>query len=218
MGKKYKPDYMLWDALKEVNTMGAGHASTSLSALTEKKVEIKLTKGGFLPINKIPRYLGLKNELVTGIYIRVRGDLVGSPVLLFPRNYALRLADILKGERIGTTRVLNSGDRSILGEMGGIVMLSYMNVLGDFLDMNLRFSVPSVAFDMAGSIIRFILVTIPGKTSHALLLRTDFFCGKGKIGGRFILLLDKKSTELMLDKLMKKYYPAKTHSFKMPWI
>ncbi len=200
-----RKDYVSQDALEEVNAIAARHLNTLLSTMIDKKVEMEGIRGGIFPLNKIPRSLRFKNELIAGIYLQVGDEIKASSMLLFPRNSALSLVDIKRGQKIGTTRVLTREDRSILRELGGVVIFSYMNTLSDFLDINLQFSAPSIAFDMANSITRFMLSTIPSKISHILLLKTDFLCGgKKEIRATFILLLDKKSTNFLLKKINRK--------------
>lgn len=192
------------DALQEVATIGMGHATIALSELIDKRIDIEMSGMDLVPIDQIASQLGQKNMLVTGIYLRLRGDLTGTSLLFFPRDSALSLVDMLNGRESGSTTVMRSIDRSALGELGSILTASYVNTLAELLDLEFEMSVPSVVFDVASAIVYFVLSSVKESINYSLVSTTEFISSEESIHGEFVFLLDDKSIKNILDKIYVK--------------
>ena len=209
------PEFQL-DALREVATIGMGHATKSLSEMINRKIDIEMSKIELIPVGQIASRLKQKNTLVTGIYLRLRGDLRGTSLLFFSRGSALLLADILNNRKLGTTTVLRKIDRSALGELGSILTASYFNALTELLDLKVEISVPSVVFDIASAIIYFVLLSTREVVTYSLVSQTEFVSSGGSISGEFIFLLNDESIHNMLDAIYKKLESTGARSYEHP--
>ncbi|MBN2013605.1 MAG: chemotaxis protein CheC [Candidatus Altiarchaeota archaeon] len=192
------------DALQEIATIGMGHATIALSELIDRRVDIEMSGMDLIPLDQIASCVGQKNMLVTGIYVRLRGDLAGTSLLFFSRESALSLVDVLNGREPGTTDVMKSIDRSALGELGSILSASYVNTLAEFLDLEVELSVPSVVFDIASAIVYFVLLSVKESINYSLVSQTEFMCSGGSLRGEFVFLLDDKSIGNILKAIQTK--------------
>jgi len=192
------------DALREVATIGMGRATLSLSEMINRKIDIEMSNIELIPVEQIASRVGQRNMLVTGIYLRLRGELLGTSLLFFSRESALLLADILNNRELGTTTVMRQIDRSALGEMGSILTASYFNALTELLDINVEISVPSVVFDIASAIVYFVLLSTTESIKYSLISRTEFISSEKSISGEFLFLLNDKSIQNLLDAVYKK--------------
>jgi chemotaxis protein CheC len=197
------------DALQEVSTIGMGNATIAFSELIRGKVEIKLSKLELIPVDRIAGRLGQKNMLVTGIYLRMRGDINGTSLLFFSRESAIVLADILNEREPGTTNVLKEIDRSALGELGSILSASYLNSIADLLDLDVEISVPSVVFDIASAITYFVLLSSHDTIKYSLVSQAEFVSSENSIKGEFLFLLDEATIIKLLDSVYNKLKSSK---------
>jgi chemotaxis protein CheC len=187
------------DALFEVMSIGMGHSSMALSHLVKDKIEVKLDSMDLLPLSQIPSHLGSESVLSTAVYLRILGELSGTTLLVFPRDTALLVTDILHGRPTGTTKIIGKEDRSGIEEMGNILTASFLNAMSDFLKIKIVPSTPVTVFDVSNSIVRFVLIGVKKQVDHCLMTKVDFISSKGAVKGNFLLLLDSESLDKMVS-------------------
>ncbi|MBU0982018.1 chemotaxis protein CheC, partial [Patescibacteria group bacterium] len=141
------------DALKEVVNIGAGNASTALSQLVNKDVDVFVPKIFFDTISKVADYLGESEKVQTVILLKMLGDITGSVLLIFPPESAVKLTGLLTNNPKEKLQELDEIDKSALCEVGNILTGTCFSALSKFLDMSILQSVPGTASDMLGSVI-----------------------------------------------------------------
>lgn len=189
------------DALKEVSTIGMGHAATALSQLVGETIYLRVPRVTVTDIAQVPELIGGAEREVVGITLRVLGDARGNILLVFPSESAQRLLACLlrQGE---TTAVLDELGASTLKEVGNILASAYLNALGSLLHMTLIPSVPMLAWDMAGAVVDHVLIELSQAGDLALMVETEFYgvtSGTDRIRGHFFLLPDPASLGFILD-------------------
>jgi chemotaxis protein CheC len=187
------------DALFEVMSIGMGHSSMALSSLVKDKIEVKLDSMDLLPLSQIPTHLGSESVLSTAVYLRIIGELSGTTLLVFPRDTALLVTDILHGRQAGTTKIICKEDRSGIEEMGNILTASFLNAMSDFLKIKIVPSTPVTVFDVSNSIVRFVLIGVNKKVDQCLITKVNFISSLGAVKGNFMLLLDCESLDKMVS-------------------
>ncbi len=189
------------DALVEVGNIGMGHAATALSRMINKKVEMTVPYINLLPVERLPEIFGNVESLVAGVYMEIEGDANGKVLLLFPRESALHLADLLMGREIGATKVLSEIDQEALKEVGNILLGNHLTALHQFTGLNMRQSIPKLAFDMIGALMDFLIIELSKVSAEALVIETQLLEPTNKIKGYFIFLLDPDSPAKILAAL-----------------
>src|SRR2546429_5018909 len=141
------------DALREVANIGAGHAATALSQLTNRRIMISVPQINIARLEEVPNLLGHPQEVVAAVLMHMLGDLTGRTLLLFPESVARRLCDMLLRRPIGTTAAFDALEQSCLKEAGNILSGASMNALSDFMGMLLLPSVPSLVGDLSSPVL-----------------------------------------------------------------
>src|SRR5947207_7993448 len=119
------------DALREVANIGAGHAATALSQLTNRRIMISVPQINIARLEEVPNLLGHPQEVVAAVLMHMLGDLTGRTLLLFPESVARRLCDMLLRRPIGTTAAFDALEPSCLKEAGHDLAGPSLNPLPD---------------------------------------------------------------------------------------
>ena len=155
------------DALRELANIGSGTASTALSSMLGRSVDISVPTAAALPFADAVDAVGPAEQVVTGVVIGVKGDVAATVLLLMGENDAARLCRLLG---------VDPGDElapSALGEIGNIVGASYINALGAMVGLEFEPEPPLSATDMLGAIVASVLAGRAGADDIALVLDSD---------------------------------------------
>src|SRR2546429_4083282 len=79
------------DALREVANIGAGHAATALSQLTNRRIMISVPQINIVRLEEVPDLLGNPQDVVAAVLMHMLGDLTGRTLLLFPESVGRRV-------------------------------------------------------------------------------------------------------------------------------
>ncbi len=189
------------DALTEVANIGAGHAATALSQLTNSRIMISVPTIKVADINQISGILGDPQELVAAVLMHMLGDLTGRNLLMLPAGNAKLLCDLLLKREPGTTDSFDELERSSLKEAGNILGGAYLNALSDFMGMMLLPSVPSLVIDEAGAVLTTVHLGFGNERDYMFCVETNFHFEEAgrKLTGLFLLLPDTVSLRAILD-------------------
>ncbi len=188
------------DALKEVANIGAGHAATALSQLTDRRIMIDVPQVQVCAIEDAPSAVRDTDAVVAAILMHVLGDLTGRSLLLFSREGALALVDMLLKKEPGTTKIFSELEQSALKETANILTGAYLNALSDFLGVMLLPSVPSLAVDLCAAVLSTTYLNFGQDRDRVIILDTRFRFEPGdhSLSGHFVLLPDPSSLEVIL--------------------
>jgi len=190
-----------FDALKEVANIGAGHAATALSQMTNKKIMISVPEVTVTPLEEVPEVLGNPEEVVAAVLMHMMGDLTGRTLLLFPEPSALALCDILLRRAPGTTTEFGVMEQSGIKEVGNILSSAYLNALSDFMGMMLVPSVPSLVVDLSAAVLTSTYLNFGSERDYVFCVESEFqFEGESSnLKGHFLLLPDLASLRAIFD-------------------
>lgn len=188
------------DALKEMANIGAGHAATALSQLTNRRVMIDVPNVGIHPVEEAAAAVGDESQVVAAILIQVLGDLTGRSLMIFDKNCALQLVDVLLGRGQDRTYILGDIERSTLEETANILTGAYLNGLSSLLGLMLIPSVPRLAVDVCGAVLSTSYLNLDKENGIVIVLDTRFRFDPGDTGmsGHFVLLPDAASLNVIL--------------------
>lgn len=184
------------DLLREISNIGSGHAATALSQLLDKRIMLNVPRVQIVPISDVPDIVGGPETPVAGLYFRIFGQARGSILILLPYESAVGLIQTLLNRSIQGAP-LHEIEASALKEIGNILAGSYLNAIGQMLNLVLMPSVPGLAIDMAGAVLDTILIELSRFGESAVLIETEFI-SESKITGHFFLLPDPESLDLIL--------------------
>ena len=183
------------DALRELANIGSGNASTALSSMLGRSVDITVPSAFMLPMAEAVGTIGDPEAEATGVVLGVVGDMPASVLLLFsPRDAELmcRLLGVEAGTEIGV---------SALMEIGNIVGTSYINALAAMTGMELEPTPPSIATDMLAAIVESVLAARATGGDVALLLDSDMVVEGEDCSVSFLLVPDAGGVDQLLARL-----------------
>ena len=184
--------------LQEVNRKAALNASRALSKLIGRPVSIGISKAEVKRVEEVSPFIG-PEEIVAGIYLPVTGDIKGAALLIFPKETAFTLSDLLVRREPGTTRKLTQLDKSALKEVGNIISGNYLAVLSNTLQVKIIEHIPNFSFDMFGAIVSQIITKFAQKTEEALVIEIELIFKPATLKGYFLLLLELEELKKILE-------------------
>ncbi len=201
MGKKGKEYSGLQvDAFSEVCNICAGHAAVALSKIVDTKVEISVPIARVLPLPEVTEAFGGSETLAAGVYMRVEGPCPGSIILLLGRESAKSLIEHLT-RKLDKRELSERESLSAFQEIGGMLLGSYLNALGQVTGYKFKPLVPAVTIDMAGAIIGTILADLEGIESRVFNVETKFRVSNEEITGYIIMFPDEGTLEKITKRL-----------------
>jgi chemotaxis protein CheC len=186
------------DILREIGNIGAGNATTSLSKLLNRKINMKVPDVKMVAFDEMMDVIGGPEQEIASVFVRAIGDAPGSMFfVLKPEEASLFVSEMIGDPdfQLGSSANQELG-LSAYVELGNILCGSYLSALSDFTNLNLQPSVPSVAVDMVGAILSFGLLELSQVADHAILIDTKLIDETNKfndINGHFFLLPDPNS-------------------------
>jgi chemotaxis protein CheC len=194
-------DALRRDGLGEVATIGAGHAATALSQLTDRRIMISVPHVRRMQYSQVPDMVAAFGDHVAVVAMRMLGDLTGRSLLTFGEFDAARLCDLILRRPPGPPRILGELEQSGLKEVGNIVCSAYLTALSNLMGMMLLPSVPSLTI---GPTRQAIEATVdPDEADNDLVFCVDTaFTAEGTerpLTGAFLLMPDKASVRAILE-------------------
>jgi chemotaxis protein CheC len=189
------------DAMREVANIGAGHAATALSGMTNRTIMITVPRVYVRPLEDACDMMGTPDTVIAAILMHMMGDLTGRAMVLFPERAAYTLCDFLFRRPVGTTKQFGDIEQSGLKETGNILASAYLNALSDFMGMMLVPSVPSLVIDLSGAVVTTAHLNFGHDRDYAFCVETSFRVegAADPLGGHFLLLPDLSSLRAIFD-------------------
>ncbi len=189
------------DAIREVANIGAGHAATALSGMTNRTIMITVPRVYVRPLEEACDLVGAPGAVVAAVLMHMMGDLTGRAMVIFPERAAYTLCDFLFRRSPGGTGSLGEMEQSGLKEAGNILASAYLNALSDFLGMMLVPSVPSLVIDLSGAVLTSAQLNFGHDRDYAFCVETSFRVegATEPLGGHFLLLPDVSSLRSIFD-------------------
>ena len=183
------------DALRELANIGSGTASTALSGMLGRSVDISVPKAQALPFAEAVDAVGPAEQAMTGIVLGIVGEMSGTVLLLVPPSDADALCRMLGVEPDDEFAL------SALGEIGNIVGTSYINALASMTGMDIEPTPPATATDMLGALVATVLAAHAHAGDVALMLDSNLVVEGDDCSVSFLLVPDQGGVETLLSRL-----------------
>jgi chemotaxis protein CheC len=183
------------DALRELANIGSGTASTALSAMLGRSVDISVPKAQALPFAEAVDAAGPAEQDITGIVLGIVGEMHGTVLLLVPPADADAMCRMLGVEPDDEFAL------SALGEIGNIVGTSYINALASMTGMDIEPTPPATATDMLGALVATVLAGHAHAGDIALMLDSNLVVEGEDCSVSFLLVPDQGGVETLLSRL-----------------
>jgi chemotaxis protein CheC len=183
------------DALRELANIGSGTASTALSGMLGRSVDISVPKAQALAFAEAVEAAGHPETEITGIVLGIVGEMNGTVLLLIPPADADAICRMLGVEPDDEFAL------SALGEIGNIVGTSYINALAGMTGMEIEPTPPATTTDFLGAIVETILADAAMTGDVALMLDSNLTVEGEDCSIAFLLVPDQGGVELLLERL-----------------
>jgi chemotaxis protein CheC len=188
------------DVLKEIGNIGAGNATTALSAMVNGKVDMNVPKVALLEFKDLPDTVGGAENIVVGILITLEGEINGMMMFMMEQKSAYRLVNILLGKPPEDENFTEM-ELSALKEIGNIIAGAYLSSLSTLTGIRIDASVPYMSIDMAGAILSVPAIEFGKVGDKALIIETQFSKDDSDVNGYFILIPSLESYGVILSSL-----------------
>ncbi len=189
------------DALREVGSIGAGHAATALSQLVDKQITVVTPELEIMPLGEVPQVMGGPEQLVGAVYSRLLGDIAGGILFTATRASSLTLLDLMHSRPVGTTKSFGHEEEALFTHTASILTAAYVAAIARMADLSVLPSTPSFALDMLGAILEVATIEASMKATSALLIRTSFSDMETAVDVAVFFLPDPDSLEVLLGRL-----------------
>jgi chemotaxis protein CheC len=186
---------MQLDALRELANIGSGTASTSLSGMLGRPVDISVPAAAALTFADAIDTIGAPEEEVTGVVLGLVGEMEGIVLLL------LRVADAAGLCKLLGVDADSEMGQSALAEIGNIVGTAYINALAQMTGLEIEPSPPQAATDMLGAIVASVLAGVAGAEDVALVLDSDLGVEGEDCSLSFLMVPTRDGVEELLGRL-----------------
>ena len=183
------------DALRELANIGSGKASTALSMLLDRSVDISVPTARALSFADAVEATGDYELQMTGIVLGIVGDLEGVVLLLVTPADPDMLCELL-GVEPGSEYA-----PSALGEVGNIVGSSYINALAEMTGIAIEPTPPATATDMLGAIVQTVLAGQAHAGDVALMLDSELAVEGSDCSIAFMLVPSEDGVGELLERL-----------------
>ena len=181
------------DVMKEIGSIGTGHAATALSQLLQKEVRITIPQVQILGYNGAVKRIGDEEEM--------SGDLNGLMLFLYDRNFANTVLEKLLDKKYNNFSEMDSMAFSALAEVGNIVISTYITAFSDLVHVDLSLSVPSSTVNMLGGILTVPMVEFGYETDKLMYCNAEFVMDGKSLPSWLLMLPDISSLNTILEKL-----------------
>ncbi|RKQ86224.1 chemotaxis protein CheC [Solirubrobacter pauli] len=183
------------DALRELANIGAGTASTALSEMLGRSIDLAVPDVFVLPMADAIDQLGPAEQDITGIMLGVEGELPGTVLMLLTPENAEKICVML-----GLPPDSELAP-SALGEIGNVVGTSYLNALAGMTGIAVEPTPPTTVTDMLGAIVESILAVRAMSSDRTLLLDSSLIVEGEDCSIVFLLVPDHGGAEELLERI-----------------
>jgi chemotaxis protein CheC len=155
------------DALRELANIGSGTAGTALSSLLGCPIDLSVPSASALELADAVEAAGAPEDIVWGVVVPVTGEVDATALLVIPDADAATICTMLGVEADTET------GRSALGEIGNIMVSSYVGALATMTGFELDLRPPQSARDMLGAVVSSVLAAHADQHDMALVLDSE---------------------------------------------
>jgi chemotaxis protein CheC len=170
------------DALRELANIGSGTAGTALASLLGRQIDLSVPSAQALELAEAVEAAGDPAAIVWGVVVPVCGHVDATALLVVPDADAEHLCVLL-----GVDAQTETG-RSALGEIGNIMVSSYVGALAAMTGFELDLRPPESTRDMLGAVVASVLAAHSATHELALVLDSELAVGGEACTLSFMLL------------------------------
>ena len=189
------------DVMKEIGSIGTGHAATALSKLLQREVRITIPKVQILDFDGAVKRIGKEEEIIGATLVQMSGDLDGLMLFLYDKRFARKMLKKLLQTEYKDFDAMDDMAFSALKEVGNIIICSYINAFSQLVHVDLHLSVPSSTVNMLGGILTVPMAEFGYESDKLMYSNADFLMDGKSLPSWLLMLPDIHSLNTILETL-----------------
>jgi len=196
---------MMPERLQSIHEEACLQTSDALARLIGKQAVVDIASQNVRRVEELVPPLS-PAETIARVCLPVNGGTKGIALLLFSRQTAFHLSDLLIGKAPGTTNKLDELDESALKELGNIVCGSYFTTLSNHTGIKMIEHIAQFTFDKIPAILEQTMTKFPQNQDGVLAIETEFNFTIPTLRGLrfrtyFLVLFETAQYEAIIDSL-----------------
>ena len=177
------------DTLKEIGSMGTAHAATALSKMINKKVTMPVPVVSWVDFKNVADFVGGPENVIVGILVALSGNIQGMMMYLMELDAAHATTEIILGAPpTGDKYTFGEMERSVIEEVGNIMISSYLGSLAGLTNSQIKPSIPFMSVDMANAILSVPAAEFGKMADKILFIESKISVENVQSSGCFILV------------------------------
>ena len=199
------------DALKELGNIGSGNATTAISNLLGKKIEVSITNVKIFPFWAITKIIENPNLEVFAISSNVEGIESMAILQFFPKKSIINLIKDLSESSLKdltSIRELNDLDdypKSIISEFGNILAGHYASSMANLIGIKLILKSPLIVLDTFGTVLNSIAAEFATFFNDLVIIKTKIEIDILELEGILLFIPDLDGMEKIFKALNLKF-------------
>lgn len=201
LGDNYCKDYEYFDLdiLRELGSIGAGHAATAMSEILQEPVSIDIPRIYAIPPHMVLKYYNMHDQPATAIYMQLNGDYDCDILLLFDVEEERKLAALMTMASSPDGVDPEMGASAIV-ELGNILIGSFLSAIADFAGVTLVPTTPQRVVDTFDAILDHFLVKQAVLSNLSLIFEAQFKRKSGAASCLLIVFPSRELSQILVDK------------------
>jgi len=188
------------DVFREVASIASAHASSALSEMLKRKIELKLPEVTFISSQDVFKDIP-ESKPVVSVEIKLLSGIPGKVSLVLEEKGAYELIDRLyKAKKEASSGSFTEMGLSLIKEIGNIVVGSYTGALGIFLNILILPSIPTL---VSGTFYDVMKSIVTPQEKFILLIEALFKEEGGQIKGRIYFALTEEGRKMIEESCKK---------------
>jgi len=177
------------DILKEIGSMGTAHAATALGKMLNRKVTMPVPNVSWLEFSNVADFVGGPENVIVGILVSISGNIQGMMMYLMELDAAHSMAATVLGTpHTGDKVTFSEMERSVIEELGNIMVSSYLGSLAGLTNSQIKPSIPFFSVDMANAILSVPAIEFGKMADRVLFIESQISVDNVNSSGCFILV------------------------------
>ena len=177
------------DTLKEIGSMGTAHAATALSKMINKKVTMPVPSVAWVDFKNVSDFVGGPENVIVGILVAISGNIQGMMMYLMEVDAAHATTEVILGmPPTGDRYSFGEMERSVIEEVGNIMISSYIGSLAGLTNSQIKPSIPFMSVDMANAILSVPAAEFGKMADKILFIESKISVENVQSSGCFVLV------------------------------
>ncbi|MCL2086567.1 MAG: chemotaxis protein CheC [Oscillospiraceae bacterium] len=192
-----------YDILKEIGSIGMGHASTALSQMLNMKITINIPEVYAMSVSSATAYLKERKSDSYVVRLGLQGDSKGEIFQILNKDFVNKVVHFFFQTDVDDIYALDEMFSSLLHEIGNITSGAYCNSLAALTGLFIDITTPSYCPECDATFLEGKNSELPNQ--EIFIVKNSFYFGVDEVKSSFLFIPEYETVEMILGKL-REYY------------